>query len=172
MDVLSDHGNLDVRLVVRISTSIEREFGNVINRRNERNDFESLLKRDCSSRANAIRNSDSRSGPTSHDGFAGSFGILSSNMNARLFHDRDSLMNVMQAQIKRAVSSAIHDKVLPKILNVMGNLLLVQIGIGKERPRMSVVFVMFGKTLIQNLHRQHQGPRVILGKKRTVLLIW
>ena len=51
-------------------------------------------------------------------------------MNSRLSHELDSQMNLMQTQIKRANNSAINDRVLPEIQNIIGNLPLDQNGTG------------------------------------------
>ena len=42
-------------------------------------------------------------------------------MNDRLSQEKDSLLNVRQVQIHRAISSAINDRVLPEIQNIMGD---------------------------------------------------
>ena len=39
---------------------------------------------------------------------------------------QDSQMNVLQAHINSAISSAINDRVLPEVQNIMGNLPLDQ----------------------------------------------
>ena len=61
-------------------------------------------------------------------------------MNARLSQEIDSLLNLMQTQINRAISSAINDKVLPEIQNTMGNFFQDKNGIrtgtsSDERPK-------------------------------------
>ena len=56
--------------------------------------------------------------PVGHDGLGESIEILSSEMNARLSQEMESLLNLMQTQINRAISSAENDSVLSEIQNM------------------------------------------------------
>ena len=47
---------------------------------------------------------------------------LSGELNLRLSQVIDSLMNMLQAHISRAISSAIKGRVIPKIQSIMGML--------------------------------------------------
>ena len=104
------------------------------------------------------------------DGLAESIEILSNEMNARLSQEMDSLMNLMQTQIIRAISSAIDDRVLPGIHNIMSSLPLDQNVTETTTSPMSEVSVTFGKTRIQKVQRRTQGPHVIFWKIRTLRL--
>ena len=42
-------------------------------------------------------------------------------MNARLSQEVDSLMNMIQARSDRAIGSAINDRAIPEIQNVIGS---------------------------------------------------
>ena len=48
--------------------------------------------------------------------------MLSGKSNLRLSQMKDSLMNILQVQISRAISSAINGRVIPEIQNAMGTL--------------------------------------------------
>ena len=48
--------------------------------------------------------------------------LLSEELNLRLSQVTDSLMNFLQVQITRAINSAINDKMVPEIQNIMGTL--------------------------------------------------
>ena len=65
------------------------------------------------------------------DGLAESIEILSNELIARLSQEMDSLMNLMQTQNYRAISSAINDILLPEIQNIMSSLPLDQNVTGK-----------------------------------------
>ena len=114
----------------RKSNSIERELDNVINCPHGHKNFESLPNRGSSYQENEIKNIDNRNEPNRQDGLADSIEILSSEMNARLSQEIYSLINAMQTQIKTAISSAINDRVLPEIQNIMGSLPSHQNGTG------------------------------------------
>ena len=48
--------------------------------------------------------------------------MLSGELNLRLSQVKDSLMNILQVQISRAINSAINDRVIPEIQNAMDTL--------------------------------------------------
>ena len=48
--------------------------------------------------------------------------LLSEELNLRLTQVTVSLMNFLQVQITRAINSAINDKMVPEIQNIMGTL--------------------------------------------------
>ena len=50
-------------------------------------------------------------------------------MNARFSQEMDSMMDLIQSQIKRAISTAINDGVVPEIQSIMGNLPLNRDGL-------------------------------------------
>ena len=51
-------------------------------------------------------------------------------MNARLSQEKDSMMNIMQTQINRAINSAITDRIIPEMQNLFGSLPSDQNGTG------------------------------------------
>ena len=48
--------------------------------------------------------------------------MLSEELNLRLSQVADSLMNILQVQITKAINSAINNSVIPEIQNAMGTL--------------------------------------------------
>ena len=89
---------MDIMLGDGSSNSIEKELDNVINRADRHQDFEYLPNRRSSTQENDIRIIDNKNCPVRQDGLAESIEILLSEMNARLTHERDSLLNVIHAQ--------------------------------------------------------------------------
>ena len=69
-----------------------------------------------------MRDLEYRNGSIRQEGLLESINILSNEMNARFSLKMDSLMDLMQTQIKRAISSAISDRVIPEIQHIMGSL--------------------------------------------------
>ena len=47
---------------------------------------------------------------------------LSNEINMRFSHEMYSLMSMMHSQINRAINSAINDRIIPEIQNIMGSL--------------------------------------------------
>ena len=72
-------------------------------------------------------------------------------------------MNLMQAQINRAISLAIIDRKLAEIQNIMGILPLDQNDTGTGTFSNERGFVNVWKNQNTNLRRRTQGPHVILG---------
>ena len=69
-----------------------------------------------------MRDIEYRNGSIGQEGLLESINILSNEMNARFSRELDSLMDLLQTQINRAISSAINDRVIPEIQNIMGSL--------------------------------------------------
>ena len=91
-------------------------------------------------------------------------------MNARFPQEMDSMMDLIQSQIKRAISSAINDRVVPEKQSIMGNWTLNREGLEPCTSLNEDGLVMLGRTKTQNLQRGIQGPLVILGKIWNLLL--
>ena len=68
IDILSDHGNMNVLLGDWNSNSLEGDLDNVINCPDRHQDFESLPNRGSSSQEIEIRNIDKRNGPIKQNG--------------------------------------------------------------------------------------------------------
>ena len=81
-----------------------------------------MPNRENSSEKNEIGDIENRNETIRQGGLSESINILSDEMNARFSRETDLLMDLVQSQINRAISSAIDDKVLPEIQNIMGSL--------------------------------------------------
>ena len=55
--------------------------------------------------------------------------MLSGEMNARMSREMETLMDLMQTQISRAIKAAISERIIPEIQNMMENPPLAQQGI-------------------------------------------
>ena len=114
LDMLSDYGNMDVMLGERNSNSIERELDSLINVPEGQQDFQSFPNRENSSQENEIRDIDSRNEPV---------------RESRLVESINTLSGEMQSQISRAISSAISERIIPEIQNMVENLPLGRHGV-------------------------------------------
>ena len=111
LDILSDYGNMDVMLVEGNSNSIERKLDSLINVPERQQDFQSFPNRENSSQKNEIRDIDSRNEPV------------------RMSREMEAMMDLMQSQISRPISSAISERIIPEIQNMVENLPLSQHGV-------------------------------------------
>ena len=126
LDMLSDYGNMDVMLGEGNSNSIERELDSLINAPEGPQDFRSFPNRENSSQENEIRDIDSRNEPVRESRLLESINMLSGEMNARMSREMETMMDLMQSQISRANSSAISERIIPEIQNMVENLPLSQ----------------------------------------------
>ena len=122
LDMLSDYGNMDIMLGDGNSNSIERELDSLINVPDRPQDFQSFPKRDNSSQENEIRDIDIRNEPDREGRLIESINILSGEMNARMSREMETMMDLMHTQISRAINSAISERIIPEIQNMVGNL--------------------------------------------------
>ena len=129
LDMLSDYGNMDVRLGEGNSNSIERELDSLINVPERQQDFQSFPNRENSSQENEIRDIDSRNEPVRERRLVESINMLSGEMNARMSREMEAMMDLMQSQISRAISSAVSERIIPEIQNMVENLPLSQHGV-------------------------------------------
>ena len=129
LDMLSDYGNMDVMLGEGNSNSIERELDSLINVPERQQDFQSFPNRENSSQENEIRDIDSRNEPVRESRLVESINMLSGEMNARMSREMKAMMDLMQSQISRPISSAISERIIPEIQNMAENLPLSQHGV-------------------------------------------
>ena len=130
LDMLFDYGNMDIMLGDGNSNSIERELDSLINAPDRQQDFQSFPNRENSSQENEIRDIDSRNEPIGEGRLIESINTLSGEMNARMSREMESMIGIMQTQITRAINSAISERIIPEIQNMMGSSTLVQQGVG------------------------------------------
>ena len=113
---------------------------------------------ESSSQQNEVRNIENGNGSTTQEGLSKFIKTLSDEMNARFSQEMGSIMDLMQSQSNRAISSAIFDRVIPEIQNIMyGSLPL-----NRNVPEPCTSLTEYGignawKTQTQNLQRRTQG---------------
>ena len=104
------------------SNSTERKFEIVMNHSLGQGDTEAILTYKIPKQQNENRNIRCRIETTRSDRHLESMGMFSVELNLRLSQVTDSLMNILQVQITRAINSAISDRVIPEIPNAMDTL--------------------------------------------------
>ena len=104
--------------------TLYRENWMAYNGPDRQQDLQSLSNRENSSQEIEIRDIENRNGSIRREGLSEPINILSDEINARFSWQMDSLMNLIQSQINRAISSAISDRVIPEVQKIMGSLLL------------------------------------------------
>ena len=129
LDLLSDYGNMDIMLGDGNSSSIERELDSLINVPDRPQDFQSFPNRENSFQENEIRDIDNRNEPIREDRLIESINILSGEMNARMSREMKTMMDLMHTQISRAINSAISERIIPEIQNMVGSLPLSHYGV-------------------------------------------
>ena len=117
---------MDVMLGERNSNSIERELDSLITVPEGQQDFQSFPNRENSSQENEIRDIDSRIEPVRESRLIESINTLSGEMNARMSREMEAIIDLMQSQISRTISSAISERIIPEIQNMVENLPLGQ----------------------------------------------
>ena len=104
------------------SNYIEKKFEIVLNHSLGQGDTEAILTYKIPSQQIENRNIGCRIETTRSNRHLESMELLSEELNLRLSQVTDSLMNFLQVQITRAINSAINDKMVPEIQNIMGTL--------------------------------------------------
>ena len=114
MDMMSDFENLDVMLGNINNNPIERELAEAIDQSSthedadtnayQENEYRNYLHENDLLRQNEVRQS---------------FETFSNEFNLRLSQEMDSMMSMMHSQINRAVTTAIAERVIPEIQNIV-----------------------------------------------------
>ena len=115
MDMLSDMDNLDV--MIGSENPLERELADVIDQSSINGDIEI----DSHSR-NDLGNIIQGNEPHGRNDIRQSFETFSNEFNLRLSQEMDSMMAMVHSQINRAISTAISEKVLPEIQNIVSSM--------------------------------------------------
>ena len=115
MDMLSDMDNLDV--MIGSENPLERELADVIDQSSINGDIET----DSHSR-NDLGDFIQGNEPHGRNDIRQSFETLSNEFNLRLSQEMDSMMAMVHSQINRAISTAISEKVLPEIQNIVSSM--------------------------------------------------
>ena len=117
MDMMSDMDNLDVMLGNGSENPIERELTEAIEQSSVRSDSEANLYQRDEYRNFSHENSEYRQNDVRQ-----SFETFSNEFNLRLSQEMDSMMAMVHSQINRAISTAISEKVLPEIQNIVSSM--------------------------------------------------
>ena len=117
---------------------------------------------ESSSQQNEVRNIENGNGSTTQEGLSKFIKTLSDELNARFSQEMGSIMDLMQSQSNRAISSAIFDRVIPELQNIMYG----SLPSNRNVPEPCTSLTEYGngnawKTQTQNLQRRTQGPLVI-----------
>ena len=115
MDMLSDMDNLDV--MIGSENPLERELADVIDQSSINGDIEI-----GSHSRNDLGNFIQGNGPHGRNDIRQSFETFSNEFNLRLSQEMDSMMAIVHSQINRAISTAISEKVLPEIQNIVSSM--------------------------------------------------
>ena len=117
MDILSDVDNLDVMLGNGNEIPIERELPDAIEQSSTQGDYETNDFHRTEYRSFVRENE-----PPGHSDVRRSFEIFSNEFNLRLSQEMDSMMTMVHNQINRAISTAISERVLPEIQNIVSSM--------------------------------------------------
>ena len=133
-DIMSDIENMDILLGTDQYNQIERDLEQMTNFSNDfgRNENrENTPTRETSSQENEIRNMPSNRGERT---LPDNMEILTGEMNFRISQEMNSIINGMNSQIERAISSAISERIIPQMQNVVENVLAREL---REVPNVS-----------------------------------
>ena len=123
MDMMSDFENMDVMIGNKNTNPIERKLSKMIGNVTNDQDIESNPQ---SSRYETHEN---EFGHYAHekaiprqDKFQETLEIFTSEFNMRLSQETDSMMSLMHSQINRAISTAITEREIPEIQNIVSSI--------------------------------------------------
>ena len=139
MDMMSDMDDLDVMLGNGDSNPIERELADAIEQSSVQGDIETNMHqrddyRDFTCENDSVRQNDVRQ----------SFETFTNELNLRLSQEMDSMMSMMHNQINRAISTAIAERVILDIRNIVS--LMSSSGNRYTEASMSPIARKTGKT--------------------------
>ena len=152
------------------SNCIEKKFEIVLNHSLGQGDTEAILTYKIPSQQIENRNIGCRIETTRSDRHLESMELLSEELNLRLSQVTDSLMNILQVQITRTINSAINDKMVPEIQNIMGTLSSGQRDTEPVRHQIIRIIQKDLTGLYLKLQKRTHGPRVIQETQTTVVL--
>ena len=115
MDMLSDMDNLDV--MIGTENPLERELADVIDQSSIHGDIE-IGSHSRNELGDFIQGNE----PHGRNDIRQSFETFSNEFNLRLSQEMDSMMAMVHSQINRAISTAISEKVLPEIQNIVSSM--------------------------------------------------
>ena len=117
MDMMSDTDILDVMLGNGNDNPVERELADVFEQSSVQGDNETNIHqrgdyRDFAYENDAFRQNDVRQ----------SFETFSNEFNLRLSQEMDSMMSMVHNQINRVINTAISERVIPEIQNIVSSM--------------------------------------------------
>ena len=116
MDMMSDIDNLDVMLGNGSENPIERELADAIEQSSVQGNYEG------NEYQRNIYNFIQENEPMGHNEVRQSFETFTNEFNLRLSHEMDSMMSMVHNQINRAISTAISERVIPEIQNIVSSM--------------------------------------------------
>ena len=116
MDMMSDIDNLDVMLGNGSENPIERELADAIEQSSFQGDYEGNEYQRNS--YNFVQENE----PMRHNEVRQSFETFTNEFNLRLSQEMDSMMSMVHNQINRAISTAISERVIPEIQNIVSSM--------------------------------------------------
>ena len=114
MDMMFDWDNLDIMLGNGNDNPIERELASAIEQSSVQGDDEDDIRQRSDYRDFAYEND-----PLRQNDVRQSFETFSNEFILRLSHEMDSMMSMVHNQINRAISTAISERVIPEIHNIV-----------------------------------------------------
>ena len=117
MDLMSDIDNLDVMLGSRDKNPIEKELPDAIKQSSVQGDYETNEFQ----RTN-YRNLVQENEPPGQNEVRRSFETFSNEFNLRLSQEMDSMLSMVHNQINRAINTAISERVIPEIQNIVSSM--------------------------------------------------
>ena len=134
MDMRSNDNNMDMMLGEKNSIYIERKLEHKINHALGKGVTVALPSYKYISQQIDNRNIGSRMRTTRPDRPLESMEMLSEEMNLRLSQVIDSLFNILQVQLSRAINSVINDRMIPEIQSIMSSMFFGQREIESGTP--------------------------------------
>ena len=115
--MMSDLDSLDVMLGNGNDNPIERELADAIEQSSVQGDTEHNMHQRSDYRDFAYENDSSRQNDVRQ-----SFEAFSNEFNLRLSQEMDSMMSMVHDQINKAISTAISERVIPEIQNIVSSM--------------------------------------------------
>ena len=117
MDRMSDLDNLDIMLGNGNNNPIERELASAIEQSSVQGDTEDDISQGSDYRDFAYENDSLRQNDVRQ-----SFETFSNEFNLRLSQEMDSMISMVNNQINRDISTAISERVIPEIHNIVSSM--------------------------------------------------
>ena len=118
--MMSDFENMNVMIENENINSIEQEFSTMIgNEGNDRDICSNLQSAECEPRENELGHYVHEKAVPRQDRFHETLESFTSEFNMRFSQEMDSMMSLKHSQINRAINTAIAERVIPEIQNIV-----------------------------------------------------